>query len=81
VPSSEIPPGSCTGTCQNYPRKTNIAVPNSTTVKTIVVVPFAELLPAAAATANEMVGMVWQVTPAACTVDMRIYDVRFVVSP
>jgi hypothetical protein len=46
-----------------------------------VVVPFAELLPAAAATPNEMVGMVWQVTQAACTVDMRIDDVRFVVSP
>jgi hypothetical protein len=88
-PTTEVPPGGCTGTCRVYPRKAGIATPTSATVKTMVIVRFSELLGWTAANHDEVVGMVWQVTSPPtdggvqlpCAVDMRVDDVRFVTAP
>jgi hypothetical protein len=88
-PTTGSPAGGCTGTCQNYPKKTNLPLPTSTTVKTTVTVGLntTDLPLWTAADASELVGLQWQVTvpaPAdggaqtACTVDLRIDDITFI---
>lgn len=88
-PTTQSPAGGCTANC-SYRAKTNLALPTSDTDKTTVTVGLnATDLPGwTDIEAAQIVGLQWQVTvPApvdggsqtACTVDMRIDDVTFLM--